>query len=273
MNEIESLKEELKQVKLAYQAAAQMSQFKAGFLARTSHELRSPLGSLMGLHQLILSDLCDSPEEEREFISQAYQYAQKLMQLIDDVIAVAKTEYGTSKLILAPIELGSIFSYLHNLTYLQAANRSLQLEITSPEVKTYVLADQPRFLQVLVSLVDTSISFLEEGKIKVSAHSEPESELVKITIDMPCPASIWSEPTDLLQQTPAVTKEAVKTLSKTLEFSPGMKLLLAQKLLETMAGNLEVVELPSADNNQSFTQLQCSIPLASETVRQDWLED
>ena len=80
-DEIEALKEELKQTELALQMAAQMSQFKGGFLARTSHELRSPLSSLIGLHQLIVSDLCDDPEEEREFVAQAYQYALKLMGL------------------------------------------------------------------------------------------------------------------------------------------------------------------------------------------------
>ena len=74
MNEIDELKEELKQAQLAYQMAAQMSQFKAGFLARTSHELRSPLSSMIGLHQLILSDLCESPEEQKEFIKEVSRY-------------------------------------------------------------------------------------------------------------------------------------------------------------------------------------------------------
>ncbi|GBF84663.1 histidine kinase dimerization/phospho-acceptor domain-containing protein [Aphanothece sacrum] len=70
-DEIEALKQELEQTKLAYQMAVQLSQFKSGFLAKTSHELRSPLSTLMGLHQLILSDLCENHEEEREFIEQA----------------------------------------------------------------------------------------------------------------------------------------------------------------------------------------------------------
>ena len=46
---------------LAYYQALELAQFKGGFLARSAHELRSPLSSLMGLHQLILTGLCDSP--------------------------------------------------------------------------------------------------------------------------------------------------------------------------------------------------------------------
>jgi signal transduction histidine kinase len=83
--------------------AKEMSQFKAGFLARTSHELRSPLSSLIGLHQLILADLCDSPEEAREFVAQANASALKMVKLLDEVIAVSKTEHGTNRLELRSV--------------------------------------------------------------------------------------------------------------------------------------------------------------------------
>ncbi|MEQ8958292.1 MAG: histidine kinase dimerization/phospho-acceptor domain-containing protein, partial [Coleofasciculus sp. C2-GNP5-27] len=78
-DQLESLKQELEQTRLAYQMAHEMSLYKGGFLARTSHELRSPLSSLMGMHQLILSDLCDSPEEAKEFVAQAHTSAQKMV--------------------------------------------------------------------------------------------------------------------------------------------------------------------------------------------------
>ncbi|NES80154.1 MAG: sensor histidine kinase [Moorea sp. SIO2B7] len=267
-DEIEALKEELKQTKLALQMAAQMSQFKGGFLARTSHELRSPLSSLIGLHQLIVSDLCDDPEEEREFVAQAYQYALKLMGLIDEIVAISKIEYGRQQLEIKPIKLAQVLFNVHSLIHLQAANRSLRLEISSPNAEVYIMADEKRFQQMLVTLVDTAISSLEEGTIAISTGVSPKSDLMEIYIDIPCPASIWSEPADLLQKIPEVTLEAtpevVKTFSKTLEFSPGMKLLLAQNLLDVMQGKLEVLDL-STDNGgkNSVTRLQCSISVAS----------
>ena len=115
MNEIEALKEELKQTQLAYQMAAQMSQFKAGFLARTYHELRSPLTSLIGLHQIILNNLCESPEEERQFLTQAYDSAQKLMKLIDELVAVSQAEYGTAQLEIRPLQLASVLAESNSL--------------------------------------------------------------------------------------------------------------------------------------------------------------
>ena len=125
------------------------------------------------------------------------------------------------------------------------------------------MADEKRFQQVLVTLVDSAISSLEEGKIEISVGASQISNLIKIFIDLPCSASIWSEPVDSLQKMPEATPEAVKDFSKTLEFSPGMKLLLAQNLLDVMQGNLTVLDLSTENSKNPVTRLQCSIPVAS----------
>ena len=62
MEKIQTIEQELEATKLAYLMTAQISQFKSGYLAKTAHELRSPLSSLMGLHQLILVDLCEDTQ-------------------------------------------------------------------------------------------------------------------------------------------------------------------------------------------------------------------
>jgi hypothetical protein len=267
MNEFEQLKEELKQTQLAYQMAAQMSQFKAGFLARTSHELRSPLNSLIGLHQLILSNLCESPEEEREFIAQAYQSALKLMQLIDEIVSVAKTEYGSNQLDLQSLQLADIFNQVHSLTHLQAANRNLMLTFAPPDASLCVLADRARLVQLIVNLIDSGISVMEEGKIALAASSSSDSDWIEIAIDFQCPAIIWQEQVntdeqveiiseqDLVERQSQNTKKKIKELIQEITLSPAMKLLLSQTLLETMGGYLEMLELPCADRDDPWTRL------------------
>lgn len=266
MDEIEGLREELKKAQLAYHLAAQMSQFKTGFLARTAHELRSPLSSLMGLHQLILSDLCESPQEEREFINQAYQSAQKLMNIIDEIITVSKIDYGTIELEIKPIQLATVFDELYHLTYLQAANRSLKLEIFSPHPNLYVMADFHQLLQVLLILLNTAINRLEPGKIKVLANLAESAKLIEIGIELNCRANFWSEPSDFLGKIPQTTPESLRAFAQELEMSSGMKFLLAQTLIEAMHGHLEIVEVPSDISGESLTRLQCSLPLALDKV-------
>ncbi|MGQ4648342.1 histidine kinase dimerization/phospho-acceptor domain-containing protein [Lyngbya aestuarii] len=272
--DIESLKEELKQTQLAYQMAEQMSQFKGGFLARTSHELRSPLSSLMGMHQLILSDLCDSSEEEREFIAQAHISAQKMVKLLDEVIAVAKTEHGTNRLEMRSLELSKVFEDIYRLTHLQAANRNLELQFVPPEPEIHVLADPRRLRQVLVSIVDSAMVQMEEGSIKVSAVCSASSEEVYIWIDIQCPKILWSEQVDLLESPTDTSNQPDHADAN----SYGLTLLMVNTLLEVMQGRLEMVRVSGEDTNgdatRKLTRLQCTTLLATpEAAESDLVQD
>ncbi|NEQ06710.1 MAG: HAMP domain-containing histidine kinase [Moorea sp. SIO4E2] len=259
--EIQGLKQEFKQNQLAYQMAMEMSQFKAGFLARTSHELRSPLSRLIGLHQLILSDLCESPEEEREFVNQANASAHTMVKLLDEVTAVAKTEHGTNVLEICSVPLKQLLEDVYRLTHLQAANRNLHLEIVPPDPQIHILADPRRFRQALVMMVDTSITQITSGQIKVWAALSSKSETVCIWIDMPCAISCWAEAVDLLQLPPDQSKQPSETVST----SSGLTLLMIQTLLEVMQGRIEVLAVPSEEAHndtsaENLTRFQVSIP-------------
>jgi signal transduction histidine kinase len=259
LEKFDGLSDQLKQTQLAYQMASQMSQFKAGFLARTSHELRSPLSSMIGTLQLILSDLCDDAAEEREFVEQAHIAALKLVKLIDQILFVAKTEHGTETMDIEPIQLVKIFDEVNGLTFLQAANRNIRLEISPPDSEIYVLADFPRLRQVLVNLIDTAIAEMEEGSIFVSAHPSPESGCVNIWVDDQRSISAWSESWDLLKH----DLENDTKNTDIVKVSSGMRLLMDQTLLTLMNGRLEVLAVPSETEESNFTRTQCSIPLAT----------
>jgi K+-sensing histidine kinase KdpD len=254
MNEIDELKQELKQAQLAYQMAAQMSQFKAGFLARTSHELRSPLSSMIGLHQLILSDLCESPEEQKEFITQAYQSALKLMKLIDEIVAVSKTEYGSDRLNLESLQLVEIFNEIARLTHLQAANRNLQLEIITPEAALYVFADRSRLIQLIFNLIDSGIALMKTGKIQLSTTQVTSAKVI-IEIDIECPIALWQEHQTIEPNFDSNNLAEIREYLQGISLSANMKLLLSQTLLETMGGSLELLDLSDQNNQQPLTRM------------------
>jgi len=262
--DIQPIKEELKQTQLAYAMAKEMSYFKSGFLARTSHELRSPLSSLIGMHQLILSGLCDSPEEAQEFVAQANIAALKMVRVLDEVIAVAKTEHGTNRLEIQALPLTKVFENLYSLTHMQAANRNIPFEVVSPDPEIYVLADSRRFQQVLAGLVNTAIAKVDGGSIQVSAACSQSSQEANIWIDLESSTAIWSEAVNLITQ----NQEEQKKPGKTSDISPGLTLLMVQTIVEVMQGRLEVLEVSGKDSStENMTRLQCSIPLGNpETV-------
>ncbi|MBD2462191.1 ROK family protein [Oscillatoria sp. FACHB-1407] len=266
---------ELHQTQLAYVMASEMSQFKAGFLARTSHELRSPLNSVISLHQLILADLADSPEEERDFINQAHTAAQKMLKLLDELIRVSKTEYGTEQFQLQPLQLAMMLEEVERLTHLQAQNRSLRLEVELPNPNVYVSSD-PRWLhQILLSLIDTPLSLMQEGTVRVTTQISSKGDRALIQIEDERPPHHWSEPIHLLQsqRSPSLPltelKEAIVAANNhpgPVKFSPEFMLLINQTLLELMGGHLELVSIPVTGSTQEIgvTCIQCSIPLVMQ---------
>ncbi|WP_013321589.1 sensor histidine kinase [Gloeothece verrucosa] len=271
MNEVDRLTKDLQQAQVAYQMAAQLSQFKTGFLARISHELRSPISTIMGLHQLILHNLCESPEEERESIEQAYQAIQKLLKMIDEILMVSKLEYGRISLNIISFSLEMVFADLYQFTHLQAANRNLKLEIILPQPALYIRADLEKFRQILITLVDTGINLTKEGTIQILAQVNPESDRVIIYLNIPCSVELWQEDGQFPGIGSEPSLETVKNFSKTLEMSPTLKFLLAQTLIEMMQGQLEILPMSPENQSQRFTQIQCLIPLASpESVAQEW---
>ena len=254
----QALQQQLQQTELAYQMTVATSQFKSGFLARVAHELRSPLNGLIGMHQLILSDLCDDPQEEREFIAQAHESALKLLKLIDQILEVARLEYGSRKLEVQPLQLSAVLEQVHNLTQTIAQDRGIRWSFTQPDPDLYVFADPTYLKQIVVSLVETVIRFTA-GEMQLSAQVNPDQQTVQIWIDAPYPASAWSEAIDTLQP-----QEAPQPATQSDRLSPGLLLLMHQTLLEKMQGRLELIPATAIDTaqpaNPGLTRLQCTLP-------------
>lgn len=265
---IAALQQELEQTRLAYQMAIEMHQFKSGFLARVSHELRSPLNGLIGMHQLILSDLCDDPAEERDFLGQAHQSALNLMQLLDLILDVARLEHGSRQIQSQPLKLAQILQEVYNLTHLQAQDRNIRLRLLPLSEDVYVEADPKWLQQTLMSLVDTSIRLTAEGTILLGATVQPETAQIAIAIEAPYSVSLWSEPAQLLSTQALPTK--LNTPPNTpAALSPGLSLLMHQSVIERMQGRLEIMALaqeqsalsPSFTDATEITRIQCIMPL------------
>ncbi len=235
-------------LELTYRSLLEQAQFKAGFLARTSHELRSPLNGMIGAHQLILADLCESPEEEREFIAQANESALKLVKLLDEVIYVSKVEYGTGKLALQSVSVSDVFDNVFSLTHLLAENRSLRFQIVLPEPDLDMVVDRKSIEQVLTSLISSAIATMQEGTLKLSAQADPN--FIYLDLEDERPIEVWREAIDLLQV------EAPPDLEPP---SLGFSLLLNQSLMELMNGRLEFVKMPIG-SDETVTQIRCTLP-------------
>ncbi len=202
----------------AYQAALDLAAFKSSFLARTSHELRSPMNALISSLQLISADLCDSLEEEREYVGIAHDAALKFIGLLDEVIKVSKLQTGTMPVRSEVVDLSFLFQEVYFMTRLQAENRNLKLIIPLLEEELLTQADEAYLRQALVILVDRAVSLLDEGSIEVAMSQDADG--IYLTIPDPDPSLTFTPPPD---------PKAIPTT-----FSPEFRLLLAQEILTVM---------------------------------------
>ncbi|WAL61662.1 sensor histidine kinase [Thermocoleostomius sinensis] len=277
--EVQTLTQQLQRTQLAYEMAREMAQFKAGFLGRTSHELRSPINTVISLHQLILADLAEDPAEEREFVNQANHAAKKMLAVLDQLIKISKTMHGTETLNLRSLDWQDVLMELEQFVQLQARNRNIRLQIEYPDSEIFVWADADWLRQSLLNLVDLPIALMPEGTIRLTSAVNQETQQLHLYIEDQRPASFWHEPVDLLsqlQQQSTLLDSSLDSSSKTALLdnvppdlpTPGLLLLTTQMLLEFMGGRLEVLSVPSSPTSDQpnalrLTRIRCTLLLAA----------
>lgn len=156
---------------------------KNEFLVTTSHELRAPLNSLIGFLNLIGDGLYDSEEEYREFVRHSLESAQHLLELINDLLALAKIESGKMRVDREIVDLGGLFEEVRALTHVQAQQKGLDLMFEVPERDRIELQAGPRRIrQVLINLIGNAIKGTPDGTVRVRGQRSSDGSSCLITI-------------------------------------------------------------------------------------------
>ncbi len=151
------------------------SRLKSEFLANTSHELRTPLNGMIGFLQLVLDGLCESPEEEREFLKQGLQCSRHLLGLINDVLDIAKIEAGKLTVEAERVDVRDLFAEVEMVTHVQAKQAGIALRFEPPaESGVFARCDLAKTKQVLINLIGNSLKFTPRGSIHVRATAHAD---------------------------------------------------------------------------------------------------
>ena len=160
-NRAQAASDEAQQARLQSEAA---NQAKSAFLAHMSHELRNPLSSILGISNLLRED--DATEQQRQYLDLIDRSGEHLLDLIDDVLDVAKIEAGKQELRLAPLDAIALARAVADIMRVKAAAKQLDLICSHPaDVHLYVLADASKLRQVLINLVGNAIKFTAKGRV------------------------------------------------------------------------------------------------------------
>jgi signal transduction histidine kinase len=242
----DSLVKKHQELEDARQQAEAASRLKSEFLANTSHELRTPLNGVIGFLKLIMDGMADDPAEQSQFLQEAYGSAIHLLNIINDILDIAKIEAGKMQLELNPIKLDDLLNAVDNFTRPQAQQKGLSFEIRTPATRDEVIlhGNYQRLLQVMLNLVGNAIKFTHEGGLTISAeilskrmpHSEDKQEkpgIVKISVaDTGIGVSLEKQD-KLFQSFSQVDGSRTRQYGGT-----GLGLAISQKLVEAMGGEV-----------------------------------
>jgi len=153
--------------------AEEASRLKSDFLSSTSHELRTPLASTLNDLKLLKEGFYDNEEELKEYIQVAYQSAENLVAIINDVLDIAKIEAGRMNINLEAVNLPTLLQEEQNLFNLDSRRKGIAL-IVDCEVDN-VHADKVKLRQILTNLVSNALKFTSQGKICIQAVKKLDS--------------------------------------------------------------------------------------------------
>ena len=235
------------------QEAENANQLKNQFLANTSHELRTPLNGIIGSIRCVMDGFCNSEQEEKEYLQQADNAAVHLLEIIDDILSIAKIEAGKLSVNPEPVDLHQIINEVINLQTASLQRKHLKFNLLfCPEIPI-VCADTTKLKQVILNVISNSIKFTDTGTISLITHLEHPQAIITI-ID----TGIGIDPQ---QQSKLFRPFVMIDGSTTRKFSgTGLGLAISKNLMKMMEGDITI----SSQGQGLGTTVEIILPLVGE---------
>jgi PAS domain S-box-containing protein len=143
---------------------ARATRLRDEFLANMSHELRTPLNAILGISEGLLDELYGFlSERQKKSISTIERSGQHLLELINDLLELAKIESGKLELQLTTVPISRICEGSLNVTRPLALQKNILVDMYIDQELSTIQADERRMRQVLINLLSNAIKFTPEG--------------------------------------------------------------------------------------------------------------
>jgi signal transduction histidine kinase/CheY-like chemotaxis protein len=143
---------------------------RAQFMARISHDIRTPLSGIVGMSQLLKES--ESNPEHRSYVLAIHSCANSLTRLLNDVLDLSKAESGKVVLAAAPFHLHSLCDEIACLFRAAIEPDKVRIDFSySPDAPHWVVGDEQRLRQVITNLVGNAVKFTPQGSVSLSVTS------------------------------------------------------------------------------------------------------
>ena len=223
---IDKQKEDEIELRKAKDKAEESDRLKSAFLANMSHEIRTPLNAIVGFSNLLT--MAEDEEERNEYINIISSNNELLLQLINDILDVAKIEAGTLEFIDSEIDINALLSDIEQSSRLKAPE-GVQISFVEKMPYCIIMSDKNRLAQVITNFINNAIKFTKEGSIRFG-YRHKDDKLLFYVRDTGC--GIEPEKKDL------VFNRFVKLNS--FAQGTGLGLAICQMIVKKMGGEIGV---------------------------------
>jgi signal transduction histidine kinase len=158
-------------------ALYESNRLKSEFLANVSHELRTPLNSILGFAEL-LKDVTAADIKTSRYVQNILQSGKNLLDLINDLLDLAKIEAGRMEVRSEPLSLNDLFEGLLSILKPVTEAKSLALKCSITPDVPIMNTDPPKLQQVLYNFLSNAIKFSPPGgQIELTATTESDDHI------------------------------------------------------------------------------------------------
>ncbi|MFA8449072.1 MAG: response regulator [Bacteroidales bacterium] len=180
--DLTEMKEQERNLKNSRLKAVEANEARGLFIAKLSHEVRTPVTNIVGMTEILLGTSLDS--EQRDYLAAVSSSSKNLLNLVNDVLDFSKIESGNIRLHYESFDLRKVLNEVFYELRLFSESKGLFFEIdVDKQVPQEINGDSYRLKQVLLNLANNAIKFTEDGGVSIFVHlikEESDSETIKL---------------------------------------------------------------------------------------------
>ncbi|MEF2145621.1 MAG: PAS domain S-box protein [Desulfovibrionaceae bacterium] len=238
INDISERKRTETELKKAKTAAEIANKSKSEFLAIMSHELRTPLSGMFGMLQLM--DTTNLSEEQQEYVNTAIKSGSGLLAIIQDILDFAKMESGKLELMEEPFSLAEVLRDVRDNFMVACSEKGLRYtESLAEGLPLHLHGAKRRLRQILFNLVGNAVKFTPQGKIRLVAEWDKETQFPKTLLRLRVEDTGIGIPEDKVDKVFDPFTQVEMSYSRKYGGS-GLGLGIVRRLVELMGGNIRL---------------------------------
>jgi signal transduction histidine kinase len=223
---------------------------KSEFLAHMSHEFRTPLNAIMGFSDVMENEVFGPINNRKytEYLSDIHSAARHLLNIVNDVLDIARIEAGELNVVTGPTDPVYIAQFAAGLIEQRAQYKRLKLDIQiDPKLKeTLLQTDEVRLKQALINILSNAIKFTNSGgAVRLSAGIRDNAVFYEIA-----DTGVGMSPDDLAKALLPFVQVGSPMLARE---GTGLGLPLSRQLTEKLGGRFEIVSAEGIGTTVTIT--------------------